>query len=271
VSALASAPALADDHAILKARYDEIALSGDERTTACDYRLRELEIDLGREYIRDGDAVLDVGCGPGVALREYAAARHIRACGIDYSENMVEAARRNLAETAPELEIEFQVASVTDLPYADREFDVVTSHRCLMALLDWGRQQEALREIHRVLKPGGVLVLMEGTFEGIARLNEYRVRFGLEEIDPETRNRLLTLKFHEPQLLEFIEPLYELLRIQRFGMYYFLTRIVQPLLVAPDPPSYDHPLNEVAREIAKVVPDFHSLGHLVGFVLRKRP
>ena len=261
---------MADDHATLKATYDEIALSGDERTTACDYRLRELEINLGREYIRDGDAVLDVGCGPGVALRDYASTRDIRACGIDYSENMVEAARRNLAETAPQLDVEFQTASVTDLPYGDGEFDVVTSHRCLMALLEWERQQDGLREIHRVLKPGGVLVLMEGTFEGINRLNEYRLRFGLEEIDPETK-RLLTLKFHEPQLLEFIEPLYELLRIQRFGMYYFLTRIVQPLLVAPDSPSYDHPLNEVARDIAKVIPDFESLGHLVGFVLRKRP
>jgi ubiquinone/menaquinone biosynthesis C-methylase UbiE len=262
---------MAEDDATLKARYDEIALSGDERTTACDFQLRELEIDLGREYIRDGDAVLDVGCGPGVALRDYASNRRIRACGIDYSENMIEAARRNLAETAPELGVEFEVASVTELPYGDGEFDVVTSHRCLMALLEWERQQEALRDIHRVLKPGGTLVLMEGTFEGIDRLNEYRRRFGLSEIDPGGRDRLLTLKFHETELLEFVEPLYELLRIQRFGMYYFLTRIVQPLLVAPDPPSYDHRLNEVAKEIARVVPDLEGIGHLTGFVLRKRP
>jgi hypothetical protein len=112
---------------------------------------------------------------------------------------------------------------------------------------------------------------MEGTFEGIDRLNQYRRRFGLDEIDPAGKDRLLTLKFHEQQLLEFTEPLYELLRVQRFGMYYFLTRIVQPLLVAPDPPSYDHPLNEVARDIARVIPDFEGLGHLNGFVLRKRP
>jgi ubiquinone/menaquinone biosynthesis C-methylase UbiE len=264
-------PPLADDDATLKARYDEIARSGDERTTACDFRLRELEIDLGREYIRDGDAVLDVGCGPGVALRDYASTRRIRACGIDYSENMIDAARKNLGETAPDLEVELEVASVTELPYPDGEFDVVTSHRCLMALLEWERQQEALREIHRVLKPGGLLVLMEGTFEGIQRLNQYRQQFGLPEIDPGGRERLLTLKFHEAQLLEFTDPLYELLRIKRFGMYYFLTRIVQPLLVAPDPPSYDHRLNEVAKRIAEVMPDLEGMGHLAGFVLRKRP
>jgi ubiquinone/menaquinone biosynthesis C-methylase UbiE len=261
---------MSDDLAILKSRYDEIALSGDDRTTACDFQLRELEIELGQEYIRDGDAVLDVGCGPGVALRNYASSRRISAFGIDYSENMIETAQRRLKEAAPDLEIEFRTASVVELPYEDASFDVVTSHRCLMALLEWNRQQDALKEIHRVLKPGGTLVLMEGTFEGVERLNEYRRRFGLDEIDPGGKERLLTLKFHEQQLLEFVEPLYELVRIQRFGMYYFLTRIVQPLLVAPDSPSYDHPLNEIAKQIARTVPDYEGMGHLAGFVLRKR-
>jgi len=259
-----------DDLKELKSRYDAAARSGDDKATAADYQLRELEIDLGLESIRDGDSVLDVGCGPGVALRRYSTERRIRAVGIDYSEEMVETARKRLEETDVEAEIQFEAASVTELPFEDGEFDVVTSHRCLMALLEWERQQEALREIHRVLKPGGTLVLMEGTFEGINRLNDYRRRFGLSEIDPGGRDRLITLKFHEQQLIEFTEALYELQRVQRFGMYYFLTRIVQPLLAAPEPPSYDHPLNEVAKEIARKVPDFQELGHLAGFVLRRR-
>jgi hypothetical protein len=53
-------------------------------------------------------------------------------------------------------------------------------------------------------------------------------------------------------------------------MYYFLTRVVQPLLVAPDKPSYDHKLNAVAREIARFMPDLDGMGHLVAFVLVKR-
>lgn len=262
---------MTQDDATLRARYDQIAREEDERGTACDFHLRDLEIELGKEYIRDGDHVLDVGCGFGVALREYGTSRRIRAAGIDYSERMIEAAQRTLEQTAPELEVELCAASVTDLPYDDETFDVVTSHRCLMALLVWERQQQALREIHRVLKPGGTLVLMEGTFEGVDRLNEFRRRFGLPEIDPSSRDRLFTLKFHEQQLLEFVEPLYELLRIQRFSMYYFLTRIVQPLLVAPEAPRYDHPLNDVARRVARSVPEFGEIGHLAGFVLRKWP
>lgn len=259
-----------EDAALLKSRYDEFARSLDDKTTACDFHLRDLEIELGLESIRNDDRVLDVGCGLGVALRRYATERSIEAFGIDYSGAMIEGAKQRLEETAPELEIDFREASVTELPFDGESFDVVTSHRCLMALLDWDLQQDALREIHRVLRPGGTLVLMEGTFDGLDRLNFFRRQFGLSEIDPSGRDRLLTLKFHERELLDFVEPTYELVRTQRFGMYYFLTRIVQPLLVAPDPPDYAHPLNEIAKTIARTVPDFEHMGQLTGFVLRRR-
>jgi ubiquinone/menaquinone biosynthesis C-methylase UbiE len=183
---------------------------------------------------------------------------------------MVDFARRHITEQRPDLKINIDRASVLELPFRDHMFDVVTSHRCLMALLDWNKQQAALLEIARVLKPGGVLVLMEGTFDGIERLNNWRGRFALSEIDPAGRDRLTTLKFRESTLLEFIKPTYELQRIQRWGMYYFLTRIVQPLLVAPEQPAYSHKLNEVAKIIARQIPDLNELGHLVGFALRKR-
>jgi ubiquinone/menaquinone biosynthesis C-methylase UbiE len=261
---------MTSDSERLKEIYENIALSGDERTTACDYHLRDLEIDLALQIIRDRDRVLDVGCGPGVALRAYAARRRIEAHGLDYAENMVEFARRRTAEATPALNIEFRHASVLQLPYGDAGFDVVTSSRCLMALLDWELQKQALVEIHRVLKPGGQLVLMEGTFDGLARLNFYRRKFGIPEIEPDGQDRLPTRKFHEKDLAEFCRRYFELQRTQRFGMYYFLTRIVQPLLVAPEAPRYDHRLNEVAKEIARIVPDFESIGHLVGFVFRKR-
>jgi ubiquinone/menaquinone biosynthesis C-methylase UbiE len=261
---------MVSDTELLRRQYEEIAKSGDKNTTACDFNLRELEIELALQYMRDGDRILDVGCGPGVAVCAYAGERNLSAHGIDYAENMVDFARRRTAELAPDLDICLQQADVLELPYEDDFFDVVTSSRCLMALLDWELQQRALLEIHRVLKPNGRLVLMEGTFDGLERLNEYRRRFGLSLIEADGRDRLFTRKFREQELLEFCEPYYALERTQRFGMYYFLTRIVQPLLVAPESPRYDHPLNSVARQIARLVPDFDGIGHLVGFVLRKR-
>jgi ubiquinone/menaquinone biosynthesis C-methylase UbiE len=255
---------------LLRRRYEEIANSGDENTTACDFNLRELEIELALQYMRDSDRILDVGCGPGVAVCAYARERKLSAYGIDYAENMINFARRRASEVGPDLDISLRQADVLELPYDDDFFDVVTSSRCLMALLDWELQQKALLEIHRVLKPNGRLVLMEGTFDGLERLNEYRSRFNLSLIEADGRDRLFTRKFRERELLEFCEPYYALERTQRFGMYYFLTRIVQPLLVAPASPRYDHPLNSVARQIARIAPDFDGIGHLVAFVFRKR-
>ncbi|MEZ5849026.1 MAG: class I SAM-dependent methyltransferase [Hyphomicrobiaceae bacterium] len=261
---------MVDEAEQLKQVYDEIAISGDERTTACDFNLRDLEIAYGQEYIRDGDIVLDAGCGPGVAIRAYAKSRSIKAHAIDYSANMIALAKKLTSEQAPELKIDFQCASVMSLPFGDATFDVVTTHRCLMALLDWDLQQKALLEINRVLKPGGMYVMMEGTVDGLDRLNFFRRKFDLAEIEADGRDRLFTKKFDEKELLSFVHPHYELIRTQRFGMYYFITRIVHPLLAAPEAPKYDSRINEIAKQIAKVVPDFESIGHLVGFALRKR-
>jgi ubiquinone/menaquinone biosynthesis C-methylase UbiE len=263
---------MASDAEELKRRYEEFARSLDYRTTASDYLLRELEIDTAAAHIQDGMTTLDVGCGLGYAVAQYASRSTIAAHGIDYADSMIEGARQLLSRNFPELasRVEFRVASVTQLPFGDATFDVVTSHRCLMALLDWELQKKALLDIHRVLKPGGMLVLMEGTFEGLERLNRARGTFGLDAIEPDGRERLITLKFREPQLLDFLRPHFQLERTQRFGMYYFLTRVVQPLLVAPEKPSYDHKLNQVAREIARAIPDYEGMGHLVAFILSKR-
>lgn len=261
---------LNQDADLLKKRYESIALSLDDKTTASDYLLRELEIDLGAQYMHPGQQVLDVGCGLGYALRQYAQRCRIRGVGLDYAENMVKSAQQRLAETLPGAALEFIHGSVAEIPLEADRFDVVTSHRCLMALLDWDLQRAALKEITRVLKPGGILVLMEGTLDGLERLNFYRRLFGLAEIEADGRDRLLTRKFRERDLLEEAGHGLELLRTQRFGMYYFLTRIVQPMFVAPEAPRYDHKLNEIAHRIAKSIPDLDGIGHLVGFVFRKR-
>lgn len=255
----------------LKSIYDEIALTKDEKTTACDFNLRELEIDCGLDAMTDGDRILDVGCGLGYAVRKYASVKKVEAYGIDYSANMISGANMLHAEAQVGLlgTAKYAEASVMDIPFPDGHFDVVTSSRCLMALLDWERQKSALQEIARVLKQGGTLVLMEGTYQGLHRLNEARRAFGLDAIDDSGRDRLLTLKFDEPKLVEFCSTHFQINRIQRFGMYYFLTRVVHPLLVAPDTPRYDARINSVALEVARKYPDYKGMGHLVAFVLEK--
>ncbi|MSW81631.1 MAG: methyltransferase domain-containing protein [Actinobacteria bacterium] len=262
-----------DDHELLACRYAEVAASGDHTATASDFLLRELEIDYAAGFVREGDRILDVGCGMGYAAIRYARDEATRVTGLDYTKGMIDQAMQALAVEDPSLasRVDFIHGSVVELPFADAAFDVVTSHRCLMALLDWELQQAALIEIERVLKPGGTLVLMEGTEEGLERLNALRGAVGLSVIPGDGRDRLLTLKFREAELQEFLETRFELLERRGFGTYYLIGRVIHPLLVAPDAPRYDHPINEVARVMELAIPGLVNCGHLQAYALRKRP
>lgn len=103
--------------------------------------------------IRAGDAVLDVATGPGTVAR-LAAARATnfgRVAGIDISAPMLALARQK-APPPGAAPLAFEQASADALPFAAATFDVVL---CQQGLQFFPDQVAALREMHRVLKPGG--------------------------------------------------------------------------------------------------------------------
>ena len=63
---------------------------------------------------------------------------------------------------------------------------------------------------------------------------------------------------------------FELVETIRFGMYGFISKVVHPLMVAPQEPSFDAKINEVAAEMALKMPDFDGCSHQVLFVFRKK-
>lgn len=94
--------------------------------------------------------VLDVGCGSGWATRLMAQrATKGRVVGIDISDEMVRLARETSAAFP---NVEFQIASAERLPFNDREFSHAFSMESLYYYSD---MLAALREIKRVLEPGG--------------------------------------------------------------------------------------------------------------------
>jgi SAM-dependent methyltransferase len=105
-------------------------------------------------YLRPGMRVLDVGCGPGsITLGLVAAVTPGEVVGVDLQPAQVERAREG-ARSRALANARFEVASAYELPFPDASFDAALAHVVLMHLREPVR---ALREVRRVLRPGGVI------------------------------------------------------------------------------------------------------------------
>jgi ubiquinone/menaquinone biosynthesis C-methylase UbiE len=112
-----------------------------------------------------GQSVLEVGCGTGVFLPLLAAAVGPggRVVGIDHSPQFVTAAHERSAAAGVADVVTVQEADAYRLPFADATFDAAHCERVLMHLDD---PTAALREMRRVVKPGGVVVAGETHWHG---------------------------------------------------------------------------------------------------------
>ena len=102
------------------------------------------------DYVEDKQ-VLDAGCGTGFGTAILSERRPSRLVGVDISEEAVDRAG-DLAPRADEL----RQADIRELPFADSTFDVVV---CFEVIEHIDRQDEALDELRRVLRPTGCLLI----------------------------------------------------------------------------------------------------------------
>jgi ubiquinone/menaquinone biosynthesis C-methylase UbiE len=104
-----------------------------------------------------GSKVLDVGCGIGGAtfpLAEITGPKGL-AAGVDISSAMIEVARRRCGKREG---LEFRVGEAAAIPYRDGFFDVARSERVFLYLPD---RIAAIQEMKRVVKPGGLVCIMD--------------------------------------------------------------------------------------------------------------
>jgi ubiquinone/menaquinone biosynthesis C-methylase UbiE len=228
-----------------------------------------MEVDQLLSFLADGDSVLDIGCANGFSTLRYARDRRVKVLGLDYIPQMIEAARAEVARSSAGLRgsVSFDVGDILELEAYAGQFDKVVVVRVLINLGDWEKQQAALRQGARALKPGGMLLLSEATVQGWRRLNALRREWGLEDIAMPPFNNYLDVD----AVVEAAGPDLKLVELRDFASsYYVATRVLKPLLARVAGAGIDvaDPLSEWNRW-ASMLPVCGDYGTQKMFVFRK--
>jgi SAM-dependent methyltransferase len=134
------------------------------------------------------DVVLDAGCGGGRTVAKLAArASAGKVTGIDYSADAVAWARRYNRHAIARGQVAIEQASVSQLPFADGTFDLVTA---VETHFWWPDLSNDMREVFRVVKPGGRMAIIAEFYIG-PKYEKY-----VERLKRVTKMALLTAEDH---------------------------------------------------------------------------
>jgi SAM-dependent methyltransferase len=107
--------------------------------------------------VQRNDRVLEIGFGPGVAVRELSGiATEGQVCGVDHSEVMVRQATRYNAEAVRSGRVDLRLGSAEHLPAFEAPFDKVLA---VNAMAFWERPVERLADLRRLLRRGGRIAI----------------------------------------------------------------------------------------------------------------
>ena len=244
----------------------------DPYATSRDYNLRELEIEAISRHVTGGD-VLDLGCGNGYTLLSMARKEgYASLTGVDFAEKLIAGAQVLVEKEKPAMTPAFvcadAVAYIHTVP--DASLDHVITERFLLNLPDQDTQRRVIREALRALKPGGSLVMCEGSMAGFRELNRLRAAMGLPEIEERSGENVSAIRFEDEELETYCSGLgFQFVNKLGFRDYFILSRVLHPLLVAPQPPRFNAPINDLARQIQTRVPMAPDAGSNVVWVYRK--
>jgi SAM-dependent methyltransferase len=119
---------------------------------------------LGHVQVEKSFTILDVGCGGGRTIQKLAAAAPDgKVFGLDYAAASVAVARHTNKQAIEAGHVDIRHGSVSHMPYAHGTFDLVTA---VETHYYWPDPLGDMREILRVLKPGGRLLIIAETYKG---------------------------------------------------------------------------------------------------------
>ena len=120
---------------------------------------KSTKVTLATVALSSDDRVLDIGCGPGAAVRQVAG-RVASVTGVDASASMISIARKRASHLA---NVEFSVRPAERLTFKDGAFSVVWT---IQSWHHWNDPEAAYRQVLRVLAPGGRFFIVEKETDG---------------------------------------------------------------------------------------------------------
>lgn len=225
------------------------------RDTFDDVYKRDLENKLIYDNIPICYNLLDVGCGSGYGTVLYAAKAKY-AVGIDYSENMIEKAK-NTYKTS---NVQFFHLNILDINNKRTEldgqkFDVIVSQRSLINIMDRKQQFLAIKNIHSLLNPDGLFLMLEAPEQSRHEINRVRILYGLEPL-PELK---FNLNFDEEELQNYLSEMFIIENKIYTGYYDFISKVVYPLACYPQEPKFKSSVNKLSYDMMIENPELHSV------------
>lgn len=118
---------------------------------------------LSHISIKPDSCVLDIGCGGGKTVKEIASSvSKGKVYGIDYSDDMVQLSKKVNESLIQQGIVEIMHGTVSSLPFPDNMFDFITAFE---SYYFWPDLNNDLKEIKRVLKPGGSLLIVNEVYK----------------------------------------------------------------------------------------------------------
>jgi ubiquinone/menaquinone biosynthesis C-methylase UbiE len=157
---------------------------------------------------KTNSSLLDVGCGSGILIKKLLLLnRNMKLYGLDITPKMVEITKMKFKN---DLLVEITLGSAIKMPYKDNSFDYVT---CASSFHHHPDPTLSIKEMVRVLKPGGRLIILDGCIEGIFRKT-------LSQLENIYHNEGKTYKLTNKEMYELFKRA-ELIQIKQFVFSYF--------------------------------------------------
>lgn len=121
-------------------------------------RLYKEELERFVDYVREREAVLDVGCGDGRVYETFKA-KGVSYAGVDLSDDVIARAKTRWAKEIAEGRVAFETGDLLDLPVEDGRFDVVVAAGVLHHVPSAAYRARAVSELARAVHPGGYALI----------------------------------------------------------------------------------------------------------------